>query len=64
MYRHDYLLHGNVHLSMANIAHGKRGCGWLYCESLKLNPLNMLKIKCDINQQYFKTVDFHFVKSE
>ena len=40
MYRHDYLLHGNVHLSMANIAHGKRGCGWLYCESLKLNPLN------------------------
>ena len=39
MYRHDYLHHGNVHLSMANIAHGKRGCGWLYCESLKLNPL-------------------------
>ena len=39
MYRHDYLLHGNVHLSMANIAHGKRGCGWLHCESLKLNPL-------------------------
>ena len=26
--------------------------------------LNMLKIKCDINQQYLKTVDLHFVKSE
>ena len=26
--------------------------------------LNMLKIKCDINQQDLKTVDLHFVKSE
>ena len=26
--------------------------------------LNMLKIKCDIKQQYLKTVDLHFVKSE
>ena len=26
--------------------------------------LNTLKIKCDINQQYLKTVDLHFVKSE
>ena len=26
--------------------------------------LLMLKIKCDINQQYLKTVDLHFVKSE
>ena len=25
--------------------------------------LNMLKIKNDINQQYLKTVDLHFVKS-
>ena len=24
----------------------------------------MLKIKCDINQQYLKTDDIHFVKSE
>ena len=24
--------------------------------------LNMLKIKCDINQQYLKTVNLHFVK--
>ena len=24
----------------------------------------MLKIRCDINQQYLKTVDLHFVKSE
>ena len=24
----------------------------------------MTKIKCDINQQYLKTVDFHFAKSE
>ena len=26
--------------------------------------LNMLKIKCDINQQYLKRVDHYFVKSE
>ena len=26
--------------------------------------LSMLRIKCDINQQYVKTVDHHFVKSE
>ena len=26
--------------------------------------LNMLKIKYDINQQYMKTIDLHFVKSE
>ena len=24
----------------------------------------MLKIKCDINRQYLKTVDLHFVKSK
>ena len=24
----------------------------------------LLKIKCDINQQYLKTIDLHFVKSE
>ena len=26
--------------------------------------LNMLKIKYDINQQYLKTINLHFVKSE
>ena len=30
----------------------------------KYHVLNMLKIKCDINQQDLKRVDFHFVKSE
>ena len=30
----------------------------------KYHLLNMLKIKCDINQQYVKTDDLHFVKSE
>ena len=30
----------------------------------KDHPLNMLKIKCDFNQQYLKTVDLHFDKSE
>ena len=28
------------------------------------NLLNMLKIKCDIDKQYLKTDDLHFVKSE
>ena len=27
---------------------------------IKYHPLNMLKIRCDINQQYLKTVDLHF----
>ena len=31
---------------------------------IKYHLLNTLKIKCDINQQYLKTVDLHFVKSE
>ena len=31
---------------------------------IKYHLLNVLKIKCDINQQYLKTVDLHFVKSE
>ena len=31
---------------------------------IKEHLLNMLKIKYDINQQYLKTVDLHFVKSE
>ena len=31
---------------------------------IKYHNLNMLKIKCDINQQDLKKVDLHFVKSE
>ena len=31
---------------------------------IKYHILNMLKIKCDINQQYLRRVDLHFVKSE
>ena len=31
---------------------------------MKYHILNMLKIKRDINQQYFNVVDLHFVKSE
>ena len=31
---------------------------------IKYGILNMLKIKCDINQQDLKGVDLHFVKSE
>ena len=27
-------------------------------------PFERVKDKCDINQQYLKTVDLHFVKSE
>ena len=37
---------------------------FIYYKHIKYHLLNMLKIKCDINQQYLKTVDFHFVKSE
>ena len=36
---------------------------FIFNKPIKYHLLNMLKIKCDINQQYFKTVDLHFVKS-
>ena len=31
---------------------------------IRYHILNMVKMKCDINQQHLKTVDLHFVKSE
>ena len=34
-----------------------------YCH-IKYHILNMLKIKCDINQQDLKRVDLHSVKTE
>ena len=37
---------------------------YYYIEYHLLNTLSMVKIKCDINQHYLKTVDLHFVKSE
>ena len=33
-------------------------------QHIKYHLLNMLQIKCEINQQYLKTDDLHFVKSE
>ena len=37
---------------------------YIFYYHIKYHLLNMLTIKCDINQQYLKTVDLHFVKSE
>ena len=37
---------------------------FIFYQHNKYHLLNMLKIKFDINQQYLKTVDLHFVKSE
>ena len=37
---------------------------FIFYKHIKYHLLNMLEIKCDINQQYLKTVDLHFVKSE
>ena len=37
---------------------------FIFYQLIKYHLSNMLKIKCDINQQYLKTVDLHFVKSE
>ena len=37
---------------------------FIFYQHIKYHLLTMLKIKCDINQQYLKTVDLHFVKSE
>ena len=36
---------------------------FIFYEHIKYHILNMLKIKCDINQQDLKRVDLHFVKS-
>ena len=36
---------------------------FIFYNRIKFNLLNMVKIKCDINQQYLKTVDLNFVKS-
>ena len=38
--------------------------GGLFSEVLLYLLLIMFKIKCDLNQQYLKTVDPHFLKSE
>ena len=37
---------------------------FIFYQHIKYHILNMLKIKCDINQQDLTRVDFHFVKSE
>ena len=37
---------------------------FIFYQHIKYHLLNMLMIKCGINQQYLKTVDLHFVKSE
>ena len=37
---------------------------FIFYSQIKYHLSNMIKIKCDINQQYLKTVDLHFVKSE
>ena len=37
---------------------------FIFYQHIKYHFFNMLKIKCDIKQQYLKTVDRHFVKSE
>ena len=37
---------------------------FVFYKHIKYHILNMLKIKCDINQKDLKRVDLHFVKSE
>ena len=37
---------------------------FFFYKHIKYHILNMLKIKCDINQQHLKRIDLHFVKSE
>ena len=37
---------------------------FIFYSHIKYHILNMLKIKCDINQQVLKLVDLHFVNSE
>ena len=37
---------------------------FIFYQHIKYHLLNMLKMKCDINQQDLKRVDTYFVKSE
>ena len=37
---------------------------FIFYQHINYDILNMLPIKCDINQQDLKTVNFNFVKSE
>ena len=37
---------------------------FFFYQHIQYHILDMLKIKCDINQQDLKRVDLHFVKSE
>ena len=37
---------------------------FIFYQHIKYHLLTMVNIKFDINQQYLKTVDLHFVKSE
>ena len=37
---------------------------FIFYYQIEYHLLKMLQMKCDINQQYLKTVDLHFVKSE
>ena len=36
----------------------------IFYQHFNYHLLNMLEIKCDINQQYLKTLDLHIVKYE
>ena len=36
----------------------------IFYKHIQYHILNMLKIKCDINQQNLKRFDLHFVKTE
>ena len=40
------------------------GAAYIWVFIFHQHILYILKIKCDINQQYLETVDVHFVKSE
>ena len=58
-YIHTPLLcHCSLNLLIAGAAHIRV---FFFYQQIKYHLLNMLKIKCDINEQYLKTVDLHFV---
>ena len=60
-YKHVYVDHSPINPLTAGAAYIRV---FSYYSHIKYHLLNMLKIKCDINQQYLKKVDLHFVKSE
>ena len=49
---------------MKHVGYFTGNSGFYFLSAHQVPPFKHVKKKCDINQQYLKTVDLHFVKYE